>query len=43
MDNSVVLANFVAITGADEATALELLSSTDFQLEQVGEPRGPTT
>ncbi|GAB4816470.1 hypothetical protein N2152v2_003516 [Parachlorella kessleri] len=34
MDNSEVLANFVAITGADEGTALQMLSSTDFQLEQ---------
>ena len=35
MDHGEVVANFVAITGADEAQALQMLSATDFNLEQV--------
>lgn len=32
-DHSEVMANFVAITGADEASALNLLEATDWKLD----------
>ena len=33
MDNSEAVANFMAITGADEAAALAILEATGFELE----------
>lgn len=35
MDHSEAIASFVSITGADEDQALQMLSATDFNLEQV--------